>query len=55
MFVLGGRQDKVVTGTASAEIAERLGCKIHMYEGLGHAAYEEAGDFNQKVYEFMFG
>ena len=55
VFVLGGRQDKVVTGTASAEIAERLGCKIHMYEGLGHAAYEEAGDFNQKVYEFMIG
>ena len=35
------------------EIAEKLGCKIHMYENLGHAAYEEAKDFNQMVYDFL--
>ena len=52
-FVLGGRQDKVVTGAASEEIAEKLGCKIHMYENLGHAAYEEARDFNRLVYDFL--
>lgn len=53
VFVLGGRQDKVVTGTASEEIAEKLKCNIHMYETLGHAAYEEAKDFNQIIYEFL--
>ena len=53
VFVLGGRQDNVVTGEASEEIAEKLGCKIHMYEHLGHAAYEEAKDFNRNVYEFL--
>ena len=55
VLVLGGRQDKVVTGSASEEIAEKLGCKIHMYDGLGHAAYEEARDFNQIVFEFFIG
>lgn len=52
-LVIGGRPDKVVTGAASEEIAEKLGCKIHMYENLGHAAYEEAKDFNQIVYNFL--
>ena len=55
VFVLGGRQDKVVTGSASEEIAAKLGCKIHMYDSLGHASYEEAKDFNQIVYDFLMG
>ncbi len=53
VLVIGGRNDKVVTGTASEEIAQKLGCKIHMYEHLGHAAYEEAKDFNNIIFEFM--
>lgn len=53
VLVLGGSQDKVTTGEASVEIAEKLGCEIYMYENLGHAAYEEAKDFNQRVYNFL--
>lgn len=53
VLVLGGRQDKVVTGFASEEIAEKLGCKLHMYDNLGHAAYEEAKDFNQVIFDFL--
>lgn len=52
-LVIGGKQDKVVSGVASEEIAEKLGCRLHMYEKLGHAAYEEAQDFNQMVYDFL--
>lgn len=55
VFVIGGRQDQVVSGRASEEIAASLGCKIHMYDHLGHAAYEEAKDFNQRVYDFLNG
>lgn len=55
VLVMGGRQDKIVTGAASYEIAEKLGCKIHMYDNLGHAAYEEAKDFNRIVYGFFIG
>ena len=53
VLVLGGKQDKVVTGEASVEIAEKLGCEIYMYEKLGHAAYEEAKDFNKRIYVFL--
>ena len=53
VLVIGGKQDKVVTGVASEEIAEKLGCEIYMYEELGHAAYEEATDFNERVFEFF--
>lgn len=52
-LVLGGAEDKIVTGQASEEIAGALGCAIHLYEGLGHAAYEEAPDFNDRVYRFL--
>ena len=53
VFVIGGKQDKIVTGEASEELADRLGCELYMYEELGHAAYEEAKDFNQRVYAFF--
>ena len=52
-LVIGGRLDKIVGGDAATEIAERLGCKAHIYEKLGHAAYEEATDFNKIVYDFF--
>ncbi len=53
VLVIGGGQDKIVTGTASEEIARKLNCEMFLYDGLGHAAYEEAADFNQKVYDFL--
>lgn len=53
VFVIGGRCDKVVTGAASDEIAEKLACKTHIYDDLGHAAYEEAKDFNKRIYDFL--
>ena len=52
-FVIGGKEDRVVGGEGSVEIADKLGCSIHMYEELGHAAYEEAGDFNRRIYDFL--
>lgn len=55
VLVIGGRQDKVVTGEASEETAEKLGCDIYMYDGLGHGAYEEAKDFNRRIYDFLNG
>ena len=52
-LVIGGREDKIVTGAASAEIAERIpGCRLVMYDGLGHGLYEEAPDFLQRIMDF---
>lgn len=55
VFVIGGAQDQVLTGEASREIAQRFGCGLYLYDDLGHAAYEEAKDFNQRVYDFFMG
>ncbi len=52
-LVIGGTEDKIVTGQASPDIASRIpGCALHMYEGLGHALYEEAPDFQRRIIEF---
>ncbi len=53
VFVIGGGLDKVVTGMASEEIAEKLGCRLYIYNHLGHAAYEEAKNFNRMVFDFL--
>ena len=53
VLVLGGKEDKIVTARASEEIAEKLSCPIYMYDGLGHSAYEEGKDFNQRIYDFL--
>lgn len=53
VFVIGGRKDDIVTGQASQEIADALGCEIYMYDDLGHAAYEEAPDYNERILRFL--
>ena len=53
VLVIGGNKDKIVSGEASKEIADKLGCNLYMYDDLGHAAYEEAKDFNTIVYDFL--
>lgn len=52
-LVIGGKKDKIVTGEASYEMAERIpDAKLIMYGGLGHGLYEEAPDFLSQVAEF---
>ena len=52
-LVLGGTADRIVGAEASLEIARKMSCEIYMYEGLGHAAYEEAADFNLRIQRFL--
>ena len=55
-LVIGGTDDRIVTGAASEEMAARIpGCGLYMYEGLGHGLYEEAPDFIRRVAEFCRG
>ncbi|MBR6519254.1 MAG: alpha/beta hydrolase [Oscillospiraceae bacterium] len=53
VLVIGGGEDKIVGAHSCTEIAEKAGCKIHIYDDLGHAAYEEAKDFNKIIYDFF--
>ncbi len=53
-LIIGGDDDRIVGIRASYEMRDRIaGSKLHVYPALGHAAYEEAKDFNQRVFEFL--
>lgn len=53
-LIVGGGSDKVVEPNSSAEIASRIrNSKLFIYRDLGHAAYEEAKDFNVRVLNFL--
>ena len=55
-LIIGGDRDKIVGKDASYELHRYIkGSELHMYEGLGHAAYEEAKDFNDRVFSFIRG
>ena len=55
-LIIGGDEDKTVGVQASYDLHERIaGSALHVYHGLGHAAYEEAKDFNQRVFAFLEG
>ena len=52
-LVIGGTEDRIVTGKASEEIAGKIpGSQLYMYQGLGHGLYEEAPDFLERVKAF---
>lgn len=52
-LIIGGTEDKIVTGEASKEIAQKIpGSELYMYEGLGHGLYEEANDFITRMATF---
>lgn len=53
-LVIGGSDDQIVSGASSVEIADQIkGSELYLYRNLGHAAYEEAKDFNSRLIEFM--
>ena len=53
-LILGGEADRIVGADASRELAEHIsGSELFLYPNLGHAAYEEANDFNRRVLEFL--
>lgn len=53
-YIIAGDEDKTVGIDASYEMHEKIkGSELYVYEGLGHAAYEEAKDFYDRVYDFL--
>ena len=54
VLIIAGQEDKIVGADASYELHEKIsGSELFVYEGLGHAAYEEAADFNGRVFAFL--
>lgn len=53
-LIIGGTEDQIVGAAASRELAKGIpGSELYLYPGLGHAAYEEAKDFNARVFAFL--
>ena len=53
-LVIGGDCDKIVGAASASVIADKISeSELFIYNGLGHAAYEEAKDFNKKVLDFL--
>ncbi|MDO4815906.1 MAG: alpha/beta hydrolase [Bacillota bacterium] len=53
VLVIGARGDHVLSGECSVEIAEKIGCELYMYEGYGHAVYDEAPDYKARLLRFF--
>ncbi len=53
-LVIGGGCDKIVGTASSPELAEKIkNSELFVYKAYGHAAYEEARDFNDRVFHFF--
>ena len=57
-LVLGAGKDRVTTPEASIKMAEKLKaegvpCESYMYEGCGHAVFDELPDYKQRIFDFL--
>ena len=53
-LVIGGAEDKTVGVQASRELHDGIkGSSMYIYDRLGHAVYEEAEDFYERVFAFL--
>ncbi len=57
VLVIGAEDDRVLGADASREIAAQLrgrpDCTLYMYEGGGHAAYDTAPDYKERLRRFF--
>lgn len=58
VLVIGAELDQVAFLESSVEIVDKLKsagtpCEFFVYEGYGHAAYDEARDYRERVLEFL--
>ena len=53
VLVLGAEEDRVLGAEASYDLIEALHCESYLYEGYGHAVYDEAPDFLDHIAAFL--
>ena len=52
-LVIGASRDAVVGADASLDIARRIGARLYIYYDYGHAVYDEAPDFIERIMGFL--
>ena len=53
VLAIGAEEDRIFGPEATMEIAKRNDGRFFIYKGYGHAVYDEAPDYLQKVWEFF--
>ena len=57
VLLIGASDDAVIGADAMAQIAERLkdtpGFESYLYDGYGHAAFDTAPDYQERLYRFF--
>ena len=56
VLVIGSKEDKVLGSEASIQISKNIpNCELFMYDGYGHAAYDTAPDYRERMKQFFEG
>ena len=53
VLVMGGEKDRTIGAAGSRELAEYLGCECYIYPDYGHAVYDEAPDYKDRMLRFF--
>lgn len=53
VYVICDKNDRVVGDEPSRELADKLQCKIHVYDQYSHAVYDEAPDLKERIRDFF--
>ena len=53
VFAIGAENDAVCPPSCSVEIAEKTGGEVYIYPDYGHAVYDEAPDYRQRILDFL--
>lgn len=53
VLVIGAKEDRALSVQGSIELADRLDCELYLYDHFGHAAYDEAPDYRERVLRFF--
>ena len=57
VLIIGDRDDRLLGANASEQIAELLdgkpGFELYLYDGYGHAAYDTAPDYRERMLRFL--
>ena len=52
-LVIGATGDRVTTAKAAKETAKKLKCRYFGYKKYGHAVFDEAPDYKERLYAFL--
>ena len=55
VLVIGAEEGRILGVQASYDLIEALNCEYYIYEGYGHAVYDEAPDYLARVESFLRG